>query len=186
MRLICGIDEVGRGALAGPLVVGAVVFPPFSKPIGGITDSKLLTAKKRRGLAEKIRLQAQAFAFGEIAPQIIDCKGIVFAFQAAARQAIRNLSLEPGFFLIDAFPLKYIPARKQKAIIKGDRQVYSIAAASIMAKVYRDELMEKLDERYPQYRWYNNKGYGTKIHREVIRERGPSLHHRMTFLGKMI
>lgn len=186
MRLICGIDEVGRGALAGPLVVGAVVFPSFIKPIGGVDDSKLLTAKKRRELAEKIRLQAQAFAFGLITPQIIDCKGITYAFQAAARQAIRNLSLEPEFFLIDAFPLKYIPARKQKAIIKGDRQVYSIAAASIIAKVYRDMLMEKLGDTYPEYRWYNNKGYGTKIHRQAIRERGPSLHHRMSFLGKII
>ncbi len=181
LNSICGIDEVGRGCFAGPLVAGAVVFPANSKLIEGLADSKLLSPAKRKNLDLKIKNQALSWAIGEVPADVIDRRGIMQATQAAFYLAYKNLKKVCDFFLIDAFPLKFINSQKQKPVISGDKISASIAAASIVAKVYRDELMEKLHLDYPDYGFDKHKGYGTLLHREMIKKFGLSPLHRKSF-----
>lgn len=179
--MVCGIDEVGRGCFAGPLVAGAVVFPSNSTLITGIADSKLLSAASRKSLESRIKELAVAWAIGEVSSEVIDKRGIMQATQAAFYLAVKNLAKVCDFFLVDAFPLKFVDLNKQKSIISGDKISASIAAASIIAKVYRDELMEKLHLSMPEYGFDKHKGYGTIFHREMIKKFGLSSLHRKSF-----
>lgn len=180
-KYVCGIDEVGRGAFAGPVVAGAVVFPPNVILPKGITDSKLLTPKKREKLAEEIKKIALCWAVSEISVMHINKLGIGKATQMAFRKVVKNLREDPDFILIDAFYIKHLNRKKQKAIVHGDRICVSIAASSIVAKVYRDNLMRKLHEKYPEYGFCEHKGYGTKKHCEAIKKHGLSRVHRRSF-----
>jgi len=190
--VVIGVDEVGRGALAGPVVAGAVALKRGDSLLGiGIDDSKRLAAKKREGLAKIIRKDA-AVGIGEVGVAYINRHGIVKATQKAMRKSIANLKLHKNpkiFVLVDAFHVKYIPGvglENQKAIIKGDQKSISIAAASIIAKVYRDKLMVRLGKKYPKYKWRENKGYGTEKHLAAIKKHGPTKLHRLAFLPKGI
>ena len=182
---IAGLDEVGRGAFAGPVVAAAVIFPPkiiFNNSLlNEINDSKLLSAKKRGLLSEAIKSEALCYSIAEVGLEIINEKGIGKAAKIAFQQAIDGLCHPPQFCLIDAFSLDTLSKDKQKAIIRGDRISISIAAASIIAKVYRDMLMEKYHEQYKEYNFLENKGYGTSYHREMIGKYGLSPLHRTSF-----
>lgn len=181
LQMICGIDEVGRGCFAGPVVAGAVIFPSNSKLIEGIADSKLLNPVKRTELAKKIKELALAWAVGEISVTDINKFGIGQATQMAFSKAVENLQKAADFFLIDAFYVKSLDKLKQKPIVGGDRISASIAAASIIAKVYRDNLMEKLAFEFPNYGFDKHKGYGTSFHRQMIKKFGLSDLHRKSF-----
>lgn len=178
---VVGIDEVGRGAFAGPLVVGAVIFDKFAPPIVGINDSKLVSPKKRELLTPQIKKAAKAWAVAEVSVSVINKVGIGKASQIAFRKVIKLLSIQPDFVLIDAFYIRHFKRKKQKAIIKGDQKCVSIAAASIIAKVYRDNLMRKLHDEFPVYDFARHKGYGTKLHQNSIREYGLCKLHRTSF-----
>lgn len=180
-KLVCGVDEVGRGSFAGPVVAGAVVFPKSCLVIGEIRDSKLLRPNSREQLAERIQQTALCWAVAEVGVGVIDKVGVGRATQMAFRKAVRSLSKSPDYILIDAFYIRHLRKDKQKAIIKGDESCYSIAAASILAKVYRDRLMRRLHQKHPQYLWSKNKGYGTKDHQEAIKKHGLSKLHRRSF-----
>ena len=181
LQMICGIDEVGRGCFAGPVVAGAVIFPQGAKLIDGIADSKLLTPKKRQELAKRIKDMASAWAVGEISVPDINKFGIGQATQMAFTKAVENLQKAADYFLIDAFYVKTLDKLKQKPIPGGDRISASIAAASIIAKVYRDELMQKLAFDFPDYGFDKHKGYGTNFHRQMIKKFGLSDLHRKSF-----
>ncbi len=178
---ICGLDEVGRGSFAGPVVVGAVIFPKDVLLPKGIADSKLLTPKKREKLDSQIKQVALAWSVGEISVRDINKFGIGKATQMAFRKALKNLSHQTDFVLIDAFYVKHFNRKKQRPIKDGDKICASISAASIIAKVYRDKLMEKLHQKYPHYNFSKNKGYGTREHREAIKKHGLSRVHRRSF-----
>ncbi len=180
-KLVCGIDEVGRGCFAGPVVVGAVIFSPDTIFPEGIADSKLLTPYKRKNLELRIKNQALCWSIAEVSVAVINKIGIGKATQMAFREALRLLSVQADFVLIDAFYIKHLNRKKQKAIVKGDQKSISIAAASIIAKVHRDSLMIKLDQKYPQYGFAKHKGYGTKEHQEAIKKHGLSRLHRKSF-----
>ncbi|MGD8325339.1 MAG: ribonuclease HII [Sphingomonadales bacterium] len=175
---VAGIDEAGRGPLAGPVVAAAVILDPNAIP-EGLNDSKKLTAKKREELFELITNQAQV-GVGIIEAPHIDRINILQATYQAMINACANLTLQPGHCLIDGnrLPPLSIPAT---AIVKGDSKSLSIAAASIIAKVTRDKLMLELDALHPQYGWARNMGYGTKEHIEAIKLHGPTPYHRMSF-----
>lgn len=177
---ICGVDEVGRGPLAGPVCAGAVILPKKCD-ILYLNDSKQLSAKKRDELYDIIKREAVAYKTAFISHEIIDEINILQATYRAMQTAIGSLSVQPNVLLNDAVNIPQIKI-KQVAIIKGDARSASIAAASIIAKVERDRLMEKFDEIYPEYGFAGNKGYGSKQHIEAIKEYGPCPIHRMTFL----
>ncbi len=179
--LVCGLDEVGRGSFAGPVVVGAVIFPQGIRLPEGIRDSKLVKPEKRKILASQIKDCASDFSIAEVSVEIINRVGIGKATQIAFYQAIKSLKLDPEYLLIDAFYVDNIDRKKQKPILHGDGICMSIAAASIIAKVYRDELMEKLSEDYPEYNFAKHKGYGTKEHQQAIKKHGLSKIHRTSF-----
>ena len=181
--LIAGIDEVGRGALAGPVVAAAVILrPPInSDRLATVRDSKELTAIKRESIYKLIVAEAIAIGIGTVSSQIIDSINILNATTLAMRQAIEQLSCYPDFLLIDgsiALPRTRI---HQKKIIRGDKLCLSIACASIIAKVTRDRIMVELDESYPHYGLANHKGYGTAQHLLCLNQNGPSPIHRFTF-----
>jgi ribonuclease HII len=178
---IVGIDEVGRGCWAGPLVIGAVIFPKNTQLTYTLADSKLLPEKKRNELADKIKKSSLGYTIREIPLEIINEKGIGYATQYGYREAIQEIIPSPDFILIDAFTVKEYPKEKQLPIIKGDQQSISIAAASIIAKVYRDELMRKLHSEMPYYGFSTNVGYGTKTHQKAIAQYGLSQYHRLSF-----
>ena len=178
---VCGIDEVGRGCFAGPVVVGAVIFPQGCELINGVADSKLLTPLKRQNLDPRIKSQAVSWAVAEVSVSIINKVGIGQATQIAFRKVVKLLSKNPSYILMDAFYIKHLNRKKQLAIVKGDQKSYSIAAASIIAKVHRDRLMGKLHKKYPQYGFGKHKGYGTKHHRQMIKQFGLSKMHRTSF-----
>jgi ribonuclease HII len=196
-KLIAGVDEVGRGCFAGPVVAAAVAFAPinnlqlpiyneFSKEII-INDSKQLSEKQRMIADKWIRENAVAFGIGSASVSQINRLGIKKATETAFRRAIVNCKLSIDYLLIDAFYIPYVKGlrrRNQKAIVKGDTKSLSIAAASIVAKVYRDKLMTKLSEerKYKKYKWNKNKGYGTKEHQRMIRKYGITNLHRKTFV----
>lgn len=181
LNYVVGIDEVGRGSWAGPLVAAGVIFPPKVSLLDGLTDSKLLKDKKRRKLAKEIKKIAFAFSIAEISNQRIDTIGIAKATQQAFRKVVRSLKLRPDFCLIDAFYIKYFPRKNQQAIKKGDQICASISAASIIAKVYRDKLMRKFDRKFPKYGFAKHKGYGTQNHQNAIRQYGLCEIHRRSF-----
>jgi len=185
-KIIAGVDEAGRGPLAGPVVSAAVILPQdFS--CTGINDSKKLSEKKRCALFPLIREQALAVAIGVSSHQEIDTINILQASLLSMKRAVENLStpaglVRPDFLLIDGkFTLDMDV--DQSAIVKGDSKSISIAAASIIAKVTRDAMMKELHDRYPQYNFIQHKGYPTKAHKEAILEYGPCPVHRKTFKG---
>ncbi len=181
---ICGIDEAGRGPLAGPVVAAAVVLP---KECGilGLNDSKKLSPARREALYKEIREKAVSFGVGVVSPGVIDEINILQATYEAMRQAVSALTVSPDRFLNDAVVIPGIEAERQVSIVKGDAKSVSIAAASILAKVERDHMMEVYDGLYPQYGFARHKGYGTKAHMEAIRAFGMCPIHRRTFLKKM-
>ncbi len=181
LQMICGIDEVGRGCFAGPVVAGAVIFPSNSKLIEGIADSKLLNPDKRKDLEARIKNHALGWSIGEISVETINQVGIGEATQQAFTKAVEGLKVIADYFLIDAFYVKSLDKLKQKPIVGGDRISASIAAASIIAKVYRDSLMEKLHLQMPNYGFDKHKGYGTSLHRQMIKKFGLSDLHRKSF-----
>lgn len=184
---VAGIDEVGRGCLAGPIVVGAVVFEPMVQLIDEVQDSKLLTPKHRESLAAEIKNSALNYAIGVGSVEHINNHGIMSALRFAINAALTQLP-KSDQLLIDGRPLTTVEYSWPPAeyIIKGDQHVYSIAAASIIAKVYRDELMKKLAVDFPQYGWERNVGYGTAEHQSNLLIHGACLHHRQLFLRKIL
>lgn len=178
-NLIAGIDEAGRGPLAGPLVCACVIMPKTDL-IEDIDDSKKLSAKKRECLFDKITEKAIAYSIIEIDEKTIDEINILNATKLGMKKALEGLSIVPELVLTDAVRIETdIP---QQNIIHGDGLSYNIAAASILAKVYRDRLMQKLSISYPQYLFAQHKGYGTKQHIENLKKYGPCPHHRKTFI----
>lgn len=177
---ICGVDEAGRGPLAGPVVAGAVILPKDCE-ILYINDSKKLSAAKREELYGVIMEQAVAVGVGIVGPARIDEINILQATYEAMRQAIQNLSVTPDILLNDAVTIPQVTI-PQVPIIKGDAKSISIGAASIIAKVTRDRLMIEYDKVMPEYGFAQNKGYGSKAHMEAIREHGASLIHRQSFI----
>jgi ribonuclease HII len=181
-RYVAGVDEVGRGCLAGAVVAAAVILD-LSKPLPeGLNDSKKVSAKNRERITEEIKENALAYSIGQIEADEIDRINILQATKKAMRLAIENLDPKPDFLLIDAIQLKEINL-PQKAIIHGDAISASIAAASIIAKTYRDKLMQEISEIYPEYGFAKHVGYGTKVHFEALRKYGACEIHRKTFRG---
>ena len=184
--LVAGLDEVGRGAFAGPIVAASVILPFNFSALHELNDSKLLSKKKRQYLSELIKEKAVCFSIAEIPVSYINKYGIGKANQLALFKATQLLSKNMNqekktYYLIDGFTIKKINKFRQKAIIHGDRLSASIAAASIIAKVYRDTYMEKLSQKYQNYSFYLHKGYGTKLHRMAIQKYGLSDMHRTSF-----
>jgi len=176
---IAGLDEAGRGPLAGPVVAAAVVLPE-DLLIPGVTDSKLVAEGERERLFDVIREKAVCYGIGLADERTIDDVNILQATIIAMELALRKLSPQPDYLLLDAITLPRIPL-PQKPIIKGDCLSHSIAAASILAKVTRDRFMRELHEKFPQYNFQKHKGYGTKEHLSLLREHGPCEAHRKTF-----
>jgi len=187
-RYIAGVDEVGRGALAGPVVAAAVILPTnIDVPwLGLVRDSKQLSPARREFLYPHIQAAAVAVGIGSVPPEVVDARGIVKATRLAMQQAIEQLAPPPETLLIDYM---YLPEVKlpQKGLIAGDCRCFSIACASIIAKVTRDRLMVELDKTYPGYRLSQNKGYGTREHYIYLHRLGPSAIHRCSFkLARMM
>ena len=182
--LICGIDEVGRGPLAGPVVAGAVILPKNCE-ILYLNDSKQLSAEKREQLYDVILEHAVAVGIGIVSPQRIDEINILQATYEAMRQAIEKLNPQPAVLLNDAVRIPQV-AIQQVPIIKGDAKSVSIAAASIVAKVTRDRMMEQYEEVFPGYGFARNKGYGSKEHIEALQTMGPTAIHRRSFSGHFV
>ncbi len=181
---VAGVDEVGRGPLAGPVVCAAVILPlDEEKRIVGINDSKQLSPKKREALAEKIKEVARAYAISEADENVIDEMNILQATRLCMKRAVESLPVTPDFVLTDGNMTLEIGI-PQKSIVKGDALVCSIGAASILAKVHRDALMTRYAEIYPEYGFERNMGYGTKEHIGAIREVGICKIHRKTFVKK--
>lgn len=177
---VCGLDEVGRGSFAGPVVVGAVIFSPDAILPEGIADSKLLTPKKREKLAVLIKETALEWTIAEASVEVINKVGIGKAAQQAFKQAVESLK-KWDYCLIDAFFIDGLDRTKQKPIVHGDSLSVSIAAASIIAKVYRDALMVKLHTQYPEYGFDKHKGYGSKFHQDALKQYGLCPLHRASF-----
>lgn len=184
VNVVVGVDEVGRGSLAGPVVAAAVCFYPGHKPIKGMHDSKQVTQRNRILLSNLIHQQAQKVVVREVSVEVINAKGIAVATKLAITRCLG------AFTHIDRALIDGVWAPKSifpcESIIRGDAACYSIAAASIVAKVYRDELMKKISDQYPKYRWDQNMGYGTALHRMILRKLGPSPHHRTLFIRKCL
>lgn len=179
--LVAGVDEVGRGALAGPLVTAAVILPE-EWDLPGLKDSKLLTPKQRDVLSVKIREQALALTLVRVTPAIIDRRGLHKSNVRALRAAVARLDPRPHYALSDGFAVPRMPV-PTLSIRKGDRVAASVAAASIVAKVFRDRSMKRLHRRYPMYGFARNKGYGTAEHWSALRVHGASDVHRLSFKG---
>ena len=180
--IICGVDEAGRGPLAGPVCAAAVILPP-NVDIPGLNDSKKLTDKRRRELFPIIKEQAVAYGIGLASHQEIDEINILQATYLAMERALAQLSVKPELALIDGNRAKDFGIPVQ-TVVKGDSLSASIAAASVLAKVTRDDLMLEMAETYPEYQFEIHKGYGTKAHYAALTQHGPSPIHRMTFLKK--
>jgi len=178
--LEAGCDEAGRGCLAGPVFAAAVILPEdYSHPI--LNDSKQLSHKQREKLRLEIEKDALAWAVGICSPEEIDEINILNASFLAMHRAVEKLSIRPEHLLIDGNRFKPYPGIPHSCIVKGDSKFFSIAAASVLAKTYRDDLMESLHLEFPHYHWDSNKGYPTMAHRTAILESGITIHHRMSF-----
>ncbi|HVF29567.1 MAG TPA: ribonuclease HII [Pyrinomonadaceae bacterium] len=184
-KLVAGIDEVGRGCIAGPVVAAACILDPEKPLPEGLNDSKQVVSEKRDEIAAQLRETCISYAIGSVDAGDIDRINILEATKVAMRNAIAALSPCADYVLIDAVQLKGISV-PQRAIIKGDSVSASIAAASILAKTYRDELMRSLDTTYPQYGFSEHVGYGTRAHRDALRTHGPCALHRLSFRGVVI
>ncbi len=178
---VAGVDEVGRGPLAGPVVAAAVVLPEGLR-IEGATDSKALGKAERQELSELILAHAQAVTLGAASVREIDRANILVSTAWAMNRALGRLPRTPDHVVVDGLPMKSL-RWKHEALVGGDALVHSVACASIVAKVCRDRLMAKLAMRYPGYGWDHNMGYGTEEHRDALVRLGASPHHRQTFLG---
>ncbi|TDO03951.1 ribonuclease HII [Sunxiuqinia elliptica] len=179
-RVEAGCDEAGRGCLAGPVYAAAVILPPdFQCDL--LNDSKKLSEKQRYQLRPIIEEQALAFAVGVVSNQEVDEINVLKASFLAMHRAVEQLKLKPEHLLIDGNRFQPFPGIAHDCIIKGDGKLLPIAAASILAKTYRDDYMNQIDPDFPHYQWRKNKGYPTKAHRSAIQEHGPSKHHRMSF-----
>ena len=181
--VVVGVDEVGRGALAGPLTVAAVRLPA-SPIVGGLNDSKQLTPSRREALAAQIADVALAIGIAHVEPASIDALGMALSLRQAMARAVGDTGLDPDCVLIDGNPVHAHPA--ERCLVKGDARVASIAAASIVAKVTRDALMVAYDEEYPGYHLAESKGYGSAEHIAAIRERGLTPIHRVSFCGNFL
>lgn len=179
-RSIAGTDEVGRGSLAGPVVAAAVILE--CDPMVGVNDSKLLSADERAALCRAILACARAVGIGVVEPHVIDRINILQASKLAMQLAVENLALRPDVLILDAVTVETLDM-PQVPLIRGDRRSVSIAAASVVAKCYRDSLMESYHAIHPQYDFVNNRGYGTESHWEALRKHGPSPIHRTSFEG---
>jgi ribonuclease HII len=184
VKYLAGVDEAGRGPLAGPVVVAAVIFEKdiFIK---GVNDSKQLTENQREDLYDKIISKALTYAVSVIDHDVIDEVNILNATLLGMQKAIDGLTIKPDLILVDG-NRKFDSEIPVIPIVKGDSKSFSIAAASILAKVTRDRLMKNLSEKYPDYLWEQNKGYPTKQHREIVKKIGPSPLHRKTFLKNIL
>jgi len=179
-KIIAGCDEAGRGCLAGPVVAAAVILPKGFKNII-LNDSKILSEKKRDLLRPIIEKQAITWSIGIVSAAEIDKINILNASFLAMHRAIENLTVKAELLIIDGNSFNPYPEIPHECIIKGDAKFMSIAAASVLAKTYRDDIMKELDINFPDYHWKNNKGYPTKQHRKAIAEIGSNKHHRKTF-----
>lgn len=195
LRFIAGVDEVGRGSFAGPVMAGCVVFEKKTEFPDGIkiNDSKKLRPLERRKASKWIKQNALAWGIGETSVSVINRLGMAKATKMAFRRAIsdanRRLSGRIDFLLIDAFFIPYVRGlrrKNQQAIINGDEKSFSIAAASIIAKVERDKEMLRFSRKYPKYGWGRNKGYGTRQHQEALKKFGITRHHRKAFVSRFI
>ncbi len=187
MNYLCGIDEAGRGPLAGPVVAAAVILPRDTT-LSGINDSKKLTAAQRESLEPMIRNQAVSFAIGLATVEEIDRLNILQATFLAMKRALEQITVVPDMILVDGrdFPSFFVPGSKKpikgRAIVGGDGKSLTIASASILAKTYRDRLMVEYGRQYPRYGFERHKGYGTRHHRQMILKYGPTDIHRKAFL----
>ena len=175
-----GCDEAGRGCLAGPVVAAAVILDP-KNPIAALNDSKQLSLKKRNQLREEIQEKALSYGIGIVDHKEIDQINILNASLLAMHRALAQMPIQPQFILVDGNRFKPYQAIPHACMIKGDARFSSIAAASILAKTERDQLMSELHREYPAYAWERNQGYPTQAHRKAIAAFGPSPYHRMTF-----
>ena len=180
---ICGIDEAGRGPLAGPVYAAAVILP-LGLEIEGLNDSKKISEKKREQLFDVICEKAVAYSIGIVTEKEIDEINILNATFLAMHRAVEGLSVKPDYALIDGNQKPKIPMVMEETVVKGDAKSMSIAAASILAKVSRDRFMLEQAKEYPQYQFEKHKGYGTKLHYEMLTEFGTSPIHRLSFLKK--
>jgi ribonuclease HII len=180
-RLIAGIDEVGRGSLAGPVIAAAVILDRRSE-VGGVDDSKLLPPARRAWIARRVLAEAVAVGIGSASAEEVDRINVLRATLRAMRRAVEALPREADFLLLDAARIEEIPV-PQVSLIKGDRLSFSIAAASIVAKVIRDRVMDHYAAAYPDFRFESNRGYGTAAHLEALSRLGPCSIHRVTFRG---
>ncbi len=185
VKYICGIDEAGRGPLAGPVVVASVIMPKDSM-IEGVNDSKKVSEKKREKLYEEITNTAIAWGVGIIDQREIDEINILNATKKGLTNSLKELEIKPDLILVDALTNIDTLGIPYRSIIKGDAKSYSIAAASIIAKVTRDRIMRQWDELYPEYGFEKHKGYGTKMHIDAIKEYGPCPLHRKSFIKNFI
>ena len=185
IQYICGIDEAGRGPLAGPVVVGAVIMPKNSF-IEGVNDSKKVSEKKREKLYDLITKEAISYSVGIVYHKKIDEINILNATKLGLKIAIEGLKLKPDLILVDALNNMDTCGVPYKSIIKGDAKIYSISCASIIAKVTRDRIMREWDNIYPEYGFEKHKGYGTSAHIAAIKEKGPCMIHRRTFIKNFI
>ena len=181
---VAGVDEVGRGPLAGPVVAAAVILPPDVR-VRGVSDSKQLCAEARADADAEVRRIAAAVAVGAASAAEIDALGIAAATRAALRRALDGLRLRPGHVVLDGRPVRGL-GWEHRAVVKADYRIHCVACASVVAKVCRDRLMDRLHPRYPGYGWDRNKGYATEDHREAILRLGASPHHRKSFAGVSI
>jgi len=179
-RYIAGVDEVGRGPLAGPVVVCAIVMPPDQRAIPGVADSKQLSAAERERLAPLIRARALAYALAAASVNEIERHNILGATAVAIRRAATRLRHPYDLLLVDGKPMRQL-GLDHLAVVDGDARCYSVACASILAKVMRDHLLQKLANRYPAYGWDRNAGYGTATHIAGLRLHGQTAHHRAAF-----
>lgn len=184
-QYVCGIDEAGRGPLAGPVVVAAVIMPKDSM-IEGVNDSKKVSEKKREMLYDKILEEAVAYGVGIVDEKEIDRINILNATKAGLTEAVKSLKTKPDVILVDALTNIDTEGIQYRSIIKGDAKSYNIAAASIIAKVTRDRIMREWDKIYPQYGFEKHKGYGTAAHIAAIKENGLCPLHRLSFVKNIV
>jgi ribonuclease HII len=180
LELVAGVDEAGRGPLAGPVVAAAVIFRPEQR-VAGVTDSKQLTERQRGELIDAIRRRALCIGVGAASSREVDRLNILQATHVAMRRALARLPVDPHHVLVDGLPVPRLGA-EQTAVVDGDERSFTIACASIVAKTTRDRIMKRLADRYPGYGWETNVGYGTPEHVSALGRCGPTPHHRRTFV----